>query len=113
MIVLVTGGRDFADSARVATALSGCWQRWPGMAVVQGGAKGADALARYWCASNGVPCITIAAQWERYSKRAGSIRNGWMIDLVQVAFVIAFPGGAGTADMCRQAKAKGIKVYAG
>lgn len=112
--VLVTGGRDFADSARVAAVLAGMQSRHPGFCVVQGGARGADRLARDWCLAHGVPCITIDACWDYYGRqRAGGIRNQWMLDYNDISFVAAFPGGAGTADMVRRARRQGIEVYAG
>jgi hypothetical protein len=111
LMMLVTGGREFNDAARVARVLDGMQSRHPGFCVVQGGARGADMLAKSWCQQNGVPCITFDAHWEYYGKRAGGLRNGWMLDYLDIDFVAAFPGGPGTADMKRRAKLRGIPVY--
>lgn len=112
-LLLVTGGRDFDDYQRVARALGSAYSHQPALAVVQGGARGADALARRWCESTGVPCITVPALWDYYGKRAGSMRNQWMLDYFDINYVTAFPGGTGTADMVRRARAKGVPVYEG
>lgn len=110
--MLVTGGRDFADADRVEKVMRGMMSRFPGFCVVQGGARGADSLARAWCLANGVPCITIDACWDYYGRqRAGGIRNQWMLTYNDISFVAAFPGGSGTADMVRRAKRMGIEVY--
>lgn len=109
--VLITGGRDYSDTAQVENVLGATLQRFPELVVVQGGAKGADTLARLWCARNGVPCITMDAQWDYYGKAAGGIRNGWMLEFMKPNFLIAFPGGRGTADMIKKANAKGVLVY--
>lgn len=114
ILVLVTGGREFADSARVATVLAGMQSRHPGFAVVQGGARGADRLAREWCLAHGVPCFTVDACWDYYGRhRAGPVRNQWMLDYFDISFVVAFPGGTGTADMVRRARRQGVEVYEG
>lgn len=75
--------------------------------IVQGGAKGADALAKKWAKANGIPCFECEAIWDVYDLEAGPLRNGWMIEFVKVELVIAFPGKTGTADMVKQAKRKG------
>jgi hypothetical protein len=69
-----------------------------------------DQLVQSWCYRNGVPCINIPAQWHALGKRAGPIRNAWMLRFLKVSLVVAFPGGKGTADMVGQAKAAGIPV---
>lgn len=112
-ILLVTGGRDFDDEDRVNDVLAGMQSRFPGFLTVQGGARGADKLARDWCFENGHPCATFAAAWDYYGKRAGGIRNQWMLDYLKPDAVCYFPGGAGTADMVRRAQRQGIPCYAG
>lgn len=43
-------------------------------------------------------------------KAAGPIRNQRMLDEGKPDLVVAFPGGRGTADMVRRAKAAGVPV---
>lgn len=112
-LLLVTGGRTFDDYTRVACALNSMYSHQPAFAVVQGGARGADALAHRWCLSTGVPCIAVPANWDYYGKRAGGLRNQWMLDYLPIAYVVAFPGGPGTADMVRRARAAGVPVHEG
>lgn len=112
MRVLVCGGRDYCDSSRVwgeldtllRKARHGC------MVVIQGGARGADQIAREWCRSREVPYDNYAADWNAHGKAAGPIRNQRMIDEGRPDLVLAFPGGRGTADMVRRAKAAGVKI---
>ena len=109
-IILVTGGRNYADTKRVHDVLGKEFELDRSICIVQGGATGADSLARGWCLANGVPCFTANAAWTYYGKRAGNIRNGWMLEFMRPNFVIAFPGGPGTADMVKQAKVNGVRV---
>lgn len=109
--ILVCGGRDYKDRTRVHATL----EDYPHLThLAQGGASGADALARQWCErvakKRAIVCVTYPADWKKMGKRAGPARNQRMIDEFQPELVIAFPGGIGTADCVRRAEAAGITV---
>ncbi len=53
------------------------------------------------------------AEWSKYGRRAGPIRNKQMLDVGKPHLVVAFPGGAGTANMVKQAKAAGVPIING
>jgi hypothetical protein len=114
MVVLVTGGRDYADTSRVFDALDAIKPSF----VIEGGARGADALARAWRTEREVPGYTVEADWNRYGRSAGTIRNRNMlinarksaVDCGMTLVVLAFPGGRGTADMVDRAEREGVKV---
>lgn len=103
--ILICGGRDYRDHIRMRDVMA---QLRPQFAhrfcIIDGGANGADALAREWARLRGAPNITMFANWETYGKRAGGIRNRWMLEFAMPDLVIAFPGGEGTADMCQQTR---------
>jgi hypothetical protein len=104
--VLVCGGRDYSDLARVFEIMK---QVNPSE-VVTGGAPGADTLANSWAIQNRVDHRVYYADWDRYGKSAGPIRNQWMLLESKPDLVLAFPGGTGTADMMRRAELAGIVV---
>ena len=79
--------------------------------IVQGGASGADAMARRWADEHGYDSVTYEADWRNEGRAAGPRRNTRMLDGECVSMVVAFPGGSGTADMVRQAKARDIHVW--
>lgn len=108
MKLLVCGSRNARDRTPTWRALDK--RRAKIKAIVVGGATGVDRFAERWAKQNGVPCIRIDAQWTFYGRRAGPLRNGWMLDLVRPDRVLALPGGAGTADMVEQARSAGIPV---
>jgi len=109
MRVLVCGGRDFQNAAWLNRTLDSIHAETPVSELMQGGAKGADTLARDWAASKGITRWVCRADWERDGKAAGPIRNQRMLEW-RPDLVIAFPGGRGTADMVRRAKAAGVRV---
>ena len=95
-LILVCGGRDYSDYSRVGEVLAEHVTQ--NDVLIEGGARGADTLARQWATENGVHVATVKALWDYYGKSAGFLRNDAMRKL-KPDLVIAFPGGAGTAMM--------------
>lgn len=112
--VLVCGGRTFNDLGAVWGQLDAFHAlQGPITVVIHGGAMGVDNFAHTWAYRNGVPDLPYPvsdADWKRHGKRAGPMRNRWMLADGKPDLVIAFPGGTGTADMVKQARAAGVKV---
>jgi len=109
MRVIVCGGRNFDDFYSLAMALNTIHLITPITEVIEGGAKGADLLANVWATFKGIKVTTVRAEWEKYGKKAGMVRNAQMAEMKPDA-VIAFPGGVGTKNMIYQAKIRGIQV---
>lgn len=110
MRVLVCGGRAFTNRALMDKSLAELVLSHGGISrIINGGAPGADTLARKWAEAHGIETDTFTADW-RVGPAAGPIRNQRMIDEGRPDAVIAFPGGRGTADMVRRANAAGIPV---
>jgi hypothetical protein len=78
--------------------------------VIDGAAPGADALANEWARSKGIKTQRFRADWRLQGRKAGPLRNAQMLREGRPDLVIAFPGGDGTADMIRQARAAGVEV---
>lgn len=76
--------------------------------VIHGAAPGADSLAKEWADLRGIAENGYPADWTRFGRKAGPIRNQRMLDQGKPDIVIAFPGGRGTADMVRRARTAGI-----
>lgn len=100
MKVIVCGGRDFRKGPLLFLTLDKLHAERRFTMLMQGGAKGADALARQWAVIHPeIKRFVCKADWRTYGVSAGPIRNrrmlAWKPDLV-----VAFPtGGPGTADM--------------
>lgn len=110
--ILVCGGRDYNDQAMVFGALDMQAEQGPINAIIQGDCPtGADKLARMWAISRNEHYDCYPADWRAHGKAAGPIRNQRMLDEAKPTKVFAFPGGRGTADMVRRAKAAGVPVY--
>lgn len=106
MRVLVCGGRDYNDQKRVSNILTGIGPT----AIIHGNASGADECADRWALANEIPVLPFAADWGRFGKAAGPLRNQKMLDDGKPDLVVAFPGGRGTADMVAKARKSGVLV---
>jgi phosphoribosylformylglycinamidine (FGAM) synthase-like amidotransferase family enzyme len=109
--VLVCGGRDFNDLDMLNRALDDLRLMHYEIAIIQGGARGADHLASCWAKRNGIELHSYPADWNKHGKAAGPIRNQQMLDEGKPDMVIAFPGGRGTADMVARARKAGVRVH--
>ncbi len=115
--VLVCGGRAYADRAKVFSTLQTLHDETGFVTLIHGDAPGADTLAAAW-ARHGfksrerftMGTISYPADWNTHGRAAGPIRNQQMIDECKPDLVVAFPGGRGTADMVRRARAADIPV---
>lgn len=110
MRVLVCGGRTFADRETVFHELHELAFKHGWLTIIEGGAQGADALARHWAQGCYHGLVTVHAEWRRLGKAAGPARNTRMLVGGKPDLVLAFPGGKGTADMVRQAREVGVPV---
>ena len=110
-VVLVCGGRVFQDREFLFSCLDGCHKLARFTFLVHGAADGADTLAEEWAKARCVPFAAEPAEWTRYGKKAGSIRNQLMLDKWRPDVCVAFPGGSGTADMCMKAMLANVSLH--
>lgn len=109
MRVLVCGDRKWRDAAAIKRELD----KLAPSVIISGGARGADALAAEYARAAGIELIEHPAEWKRYGRAAGPIRNRAMLsyrpDLV-LAFHPDLNESRGTRDMVNQAKNAGVPV---
>jgi hypothetical protein len=114
LVVLVTGGRTYADAYTLDDALDRietlCDARHLQMTVIEGGARGADRIARAWCLANNVQVVIERADWAKHGRAAGPIRNQAMLDKYKPDLCLAAPGGTGTADMVARCRHEQVPV---
>jgi hypothetical protein len=118
LVLIVCGGRDYEDRDQVYLFLDYIDYMRVIKTIIQGGATGADKLAKEWAESRGKKCIEERALWgyleekgavirtrsdgTQYNAKAGYDRNLRMLTKHNPDGTVAFPGGRGTADMIKQ-----------
>ena len=118
LVIAAGGGRDLAwPQQRVAAELLA---RSSGRLVhllLHGGARGADAAIGRAAQQLGWSSAVMPAQWQQHGRAAGPIRNRELLEravaravarsspsCLTSVLVVAFPGGAGTASLVREAR---------
>lgn len=107
--ILVCGDRNWKNENAIYREL----QRFPKNAtIIQGGCKGADEVAKNVCRKLKLKCIEVNAEWNKYGKKAGPIRNEKMLKeyspLVVLAFHSNIEKSKGTKNMLKRAHAHDI-----
>ena len=108
--VLVCGGRDFKDAALLDRVLCEVDNRVSIGEIIHGGANGADTMAGCWAEKHNIHVTVFKADWSRHGKAAGPRRNEKMLYEGKPDYVVAFPGGRGTAHMVGIALKAGVPV---
>lgn len=79
--------------------------------LISGGAKGADAMAEKVAEELGLKIRVVKAEWDRYGKSAGIVRNLEMIRMAPDLVIACWDGQSkGTKHTVKTAKQKGISV---
>lgn len=108
MRLLICGGRDFLDVEYAIPRIHRLHTAMPVSAEICGLQTGGDSIGRAWAKEVGIPVAEFAAEWKKHGRSAGPIRNRRMLDEGKPDWVLALPGGRGTADMVQAAKDAGI-----
>lgn len=95
--VIIAGGRDFGntkfrgqaqaekDFTTLYVTMDALLKNKPSVTIISGGARGTDALGERYAKLRGYPLIVMKADWDKYGKRAGYIRNADMLEIANAA----------------------------
>lgn len=121
--IIIAGGRDFKNFEAVKVEVDSILKSYLGdnidkskIEIVSGGARGADKLAEIVAKELSIPNKVFNANWNKYGKSAGLIRNKQMANYVASSdckgILLCFWDGQskGTENMIQTAKNIGIEV---
>ena len=110
MKLAIVGSRTFNDYELFCKEIDKLQIFYQIDTIISGGAIGADSLAKFYANEHNISLIEYRADWKKYGKSAGMIRNQTIIN--ESDFVIAFWDGVsrGTKNSIRKAK-KCEKLY--
>ena len=78
--------------------------------IVSGTARGADRFGEWFASECGFKVKRFPAEWDKYGKSAGYIRNKEMADYATHLIALWDGVSRGTSHMIKLAKEKGLKV---
>jgi hypothetical protein len=110
--ICINGSRGFTDFLRLRNEMDllipDALDR--PLKILSGACRGPDLLGEKWAGIKGIPVKRFPAEWNKYGKAAGMIRNKEMID--EADELISFWDGEsrGTKDAIDLAYDKGIPV---
>lgn len=109
MRILITGSRNFNDFDLMKKTLKQFKNKK--VTIVHGDCRGADKIAGFLGKELGFNIEPHPADWKKYGKSAGPIRNTEMVNS-NIDLVLAFPVGnsKGTKDCLEKARRKGIST---
>jgi hypothetical protein len=114
--ILVTGSRDWEDARSIELemfrALYEAKTPFDHAVLLHGACPtGADALADEYARATGMHVLRFPADWDRYGKRAGFLRNAEMVEL-QPDICLAFirNGSRGASMTAQLAEKAGIET---
>lgn len=111
MRCIIAGSRSIFNPkiVRDAIAKSG----WLGeiTEVVSGSAHGIDKLGEMWAENNNIPVKRFPANWAKYGRKAGSLRNKEMSEYGDRLIAIWDGDSTGTIDMVKQMRIAEKLVY--
>lgn len=116
MRVIMCGDRKWSDERKIKRVLQRLYKVQPDTIIVHGACRGADEIVGRLATEMGFPVEAYPANWRRYGRAAGPVRNQQMInesrmkseqDGSQLSAVFAFHSdlehSKGTADMVGRA----------
>lgn len=111
--VLICGSRSWRNREAIRSWLAKL-QDWGYTELIEGGAAGADSIAREEAKLIGFKVTEFKAQWDKFGRAAGPIRNQQMLNEGKPDMVVAFHDdivhSKGTKDMVSRAEKASIRV---
>lgn len=109
--VIIAGSRNFDDYELLKNTMADVLRNEEnGVVVVCGEARGADTLGRQYAEEMGFEIDSHPAEWDKYHKRAGFVRN---VDMVNCAdALVAFWDGSsrGTKHIIDTARKRELRI---
>lgn len=110
MRLIIAGSRTIASTAYVLEKLDAIVDCEEVEYVLSGMARGVDRMGEHWAEVHNVKVVQFPAQWDKYGRRAGYLRNELMAD--EATHLIAIWDGVskGTKHMIDIARKRGLEV---
>ena len=106
--LVVAGSRDFNDYTLMSAELDKLLSGKTNITIVSGTARGADRLGERYAAEHNLRIERFPAEWEKYHKGAGPIRNAKMVQSADAVIVFWDNESSGTKNIIECARKQDI-----
>ena len=109
MRVIIAGSRNINDKDLVYSAIKE--SKFNIDEIVSGNCRGVDIIGEQYAKDNNIVLTIFKADWQKFGKAAGIIRNNVMIDYANALIAIWDEKSRGTKHIITQAKNNRLKVF--
>jgi len=108
--VIIAGGRSFSDYNLLREVCDHMLQNQVEVEIVSGKARGADSLGEKYAKEKNYTIKEFPADWEKYKKSAGYIRNKEMAQYADAAIVFWDGKSKGSKHMIELSQEYNLKL---
>lgn len=111
--LIIAGSRNFNDYEKMERIVNNLLSRikhTKDITIISGTAGGADKLGERYAVRNGYNLMLLPADWIKFGKRAGYLRNCEMADIADGCVVFHVGNSPGSAHMIDIARKKKIPL---
>jgi len=106
---IIAGGRKIENFRLLRMAIRDC--QWRITSVLCGCCSGVDLMGAEWANKRKIHVDYYPAEWGKYGKSAGIIRNKKMAENADALILIRSKSSKGSSSMLKEANALGLKVF--
>ena len=104
MKLIIAGSRNIIDKEKVFNIIKENTKEWSITEIVSGNARGIDRIGEEYAKKNNILIKYFPAEWDRYGRSAGYIRNAEMAKYADGLLAIWDGESKGTKHMIEIAK---------
>lgn len=109
MKTIIAGSRTINDYELIKKAIQK--SRFNITMLVSGVCRGVDKCGERWAKENNIPIKKFPADWKRFSKNAGPIRNRQMAEYADALIIVWDGFSQGSKNMIKQAELNGLTIF--
>ena len=106
--LIIAGTRHFQDYGKLCEVLN---MIPTPSSIISGKARGADSLGELYAHDNNISVIECPANWDKYGKRAGYLRNEEMAKIADACIVFWDGESRGSKHMIEISKEHGLDTW--
>ncbi len=109
--IVIGGYRNFNDYEVFKAFVNSCIGDENEITVLSGHCKGADLMAEQYAEEKGFATEIYPADWKKYGRAAGPIRNKQMVEKADIVIAFTCDRATGTKNLISHAQKLGKKIF--